>query len=157
MAIANNVPFSTRRVQDATTLVSFRLPTANNTTVLNSAAIALYPIFGTAGAYPVTEKFLCSVSLPATTSTTNSKNVNVWLQHTSANSDNTANGAAWANVPFLSVPVCQVTDAAGTSAANVSNFMLPPDKILNFIRAQFVGEANGGDYSGGNGTLTLLF
>lgn len=162
MAISNNLPFSTRAIQDATTQVVATLPTANNTTTLNSAAIALFPqgaVNGgaTGGAYPVTEKFLCSL-IATVANGANNTNVNIWLQHTVANTDNTANGGAWANIPYLAAPLMQLLDVNGAgSAANTINLLLPPDKIQNFIRVQYKGEANGGNSANGTITLTLKF
>lgn len=146
----NNYPTNQRAVIDNNFVQVVALG-ANNTAA-NTNAINLQQ----ATPYAATEIINVQVIIGASTGTTNSKNVNAVIQHTTANTDGTANSAAWANSNIFANPLAMATDNAGTGFAVVTaNVKLPPGEI-QFIRAQFLGEAGGGTPTG-NGTIQLLF
>ncbi len=150
MALANNAPVNTRAVRDINFIANVAMPNAANT--VNTNALDMVQ----AVPYSTTQYVQAQI-LTTSANAANNKNINVVLQQTTANSDNTPNSAAWANVPTLAAPLLTVTDnnGAGVPAGSVT-VMLPPN-VARFIRAQATGEANGG--SAVNGTLTcqLLF
>jgi len=140
---------STRVQQDALLSANIALPNAANT--VNTAALQVGG--NSAGPFPTNGRFTVKVATTQCTGA-NSKNINVSLQHTSRNSDGTADNGNWANIPELAVR---------TIAGNAANFPaatynIPvPDACKEFIRASATGEANGGNSSDGTITVTLLF
>lgn len=149
----NNFPTNARNVADQNFIVSVALPNAANTTNTN-AIIMGDPV--TQQPYVTTETINVQVLLTASNGA-NNKNVNVGIQHTTLNTDGTANTANWVNIATLQRPMIVSADNNGTGrAATNAIFKLPPS-CNPAIRAQFTGEANGGDASNGTGTLQLLF
>jgi hypothetical protein len=174
MAIASNVPMATineRRLQDAQYKVLIAGPAANANT--NTAALDLlqasYQAGMTAangainrtGPFPVTERVWVNIAITAGVNTTNSKNVNIYLEHANGYAANGAvNTSDYINVCNSAVgglPVLMVTDnaSAGFSAASV-NLILPPD-VKRYIRCKVALEANGNTSADTNTTLALLF
>lgn len=150
MALGNNTPVSTQRLRDYNFIVTTAMPAAGATA--NSNNIDLGPqVFLPNGVldvtqttpFPVTRYVIVNVSTTASACTANSKNCNIVLQHTPANTDGTANSANWTNIPELANPLLRVTDSSGNMAAGSANVLLPP-ACKRFIRAQAVTEANGG-------------
>jgi len=91
------------------------------------------------------------------TNTANSKNCNVILQQTTANTDGTPNSTAWANIPTLAA-VSATDNAGGGWPQTNALYKLPPGTITQqFIRAQYALEATGGNASTGVGSLALMF
>jgi hypothetical protein len=149
--VPNNYPVNTRILIDANYVANVALPNVGNTA--STAALNLL----NAVPFPVTETINVQVVVGAATGTANSKNINVVMQHTTANADGTANTAAWANIPTLAIPILTTTDNAGAgNPGGSATFKLPP-LAQEFIRAEFIGEANGGVAVLGTGTLQLLF
>lgn len=147
-----NPPFNNRILLDANYIANVALPNAANST--NTAALNLL----VANPFPTTETINVQVVIAAATNTANSKNINAVIQHTEAAADGTAN-ANWVNIATLAVPLLVTADNAGggNPGGNVV-VKLPPNGVTKqFIRAQFTGEANGGNASGSNGTIQLLF
>lgn len=146
----NNAPTNQRAVLDANYIVNVALPNAANATNTNALDLRNNTPF------PTTETINVQI-LMAASNGANSKNLNCVLQETTANTDGTPNSAAWANASGLANPLITSADNAGggRAASNVIFKLQPGGK--RFIRAQFRGEANGGDASGANGTLQLLF
>lgn len=146
----NNAPTNARAVLDANYIVNVNLPNAAN--VANTNALDLR----NATPYPTTEEINIQILLAASNGA-NSKNINCALQDASANTDGTPNSGTWANVTGLANPLLVSADNAGggRTASNVIFKLQPGGK--RFIRAQFTGEANGGNASGANGTLQVLF
>lgn len=149
----NNFPTNARNVADQNYIVSVALPNAANTT--NTNALILGDIVSSIP-YSTTETINVQVLMSASNGA-NNKNINVGIQQTTLNSDGTANSANWVNVALLARPILVSADNNGTGRTN-SNviFKLSPG-VTGAIRAQFTGEANGGDASNGTGTLQLLF
>jgi hypothetical protein len=152
--IPNNYPFNNRIVID-NAYVSPNVAGPTTTGSVNTNALNLL----NATPYPVTETINVTaiVGVQGTANTANSKNVNVILQHTTANTDGTANSGNWVNIATLG-PQVIVTDnaAAGWAAQGNITYKLPPT-CNQFIRAQFTGEANGGNASSANCLVLLAF
>ncbi len=150
--VPNNYPVNTRILIDTNYVVNIALPNAANTVNTNNLNLL------NATPFPTTETI--NVQVLTTQSTgANSKNINIVLQHTPANSDGTANSAAWANIPQLAAPLVVIAGNATNFPAYTDNngvVKLPPN-TKQFIRAQATGEANGGNASDGTLTLQLLF
>jgi hypothetical protein len=145
--VPDNNPFNDRIIQDANLAVSVALPASATTTNTNSIDLVQ------ATPYPVTETVNVSVY---TTASANGNSVNgtIVLQHTSANSDGTANSAAWANIPTLAST--QITEGASSTAAVSATYKLPPG-CLRFIRAQITLPSNTANLSDATGGIKLLF
>ena len=146
-AVSGNIPFNTRILQDANYLTTLALPasaTTSNTNNINLLTVA---------PYAVTETINVSVTTTASASG-NSVNGTIVLQHTSVNSDGTANSAAWVNIPTLGTTT--IVEGASTTAAVTATYKLPPG-CLQFIRAQVTLPANTGNLADANLTLALLF
>ncbi len=92
--VPTNYPFNSRILVDANYIVTLALPAT--ATTANSNSINLL----NATPYPTTETINVGVNTSASASG-NSVNGTIVLQHTSANSDGTANSAAWVNIPTL--------------------------------------------------------
>lgn len=151
MATATNVPVNTRRLQDINYIANITAPIAAN--VANTNALNLIQ----ATPYPVTEKVICQVSMTASSATANSKNINVWLQHTGQLTNGSIDTTNYANIPQFAIPLLRVTDnGAGTTPAGNTQVLLPPN-VKQYVRAQAQGEANGGNAADATVTLTLLF
>ena len=144
----NNFPTNARAVVDNNFVQVVALPNQGNT--INTNAIDLLQ----ATPYSVTEIVNVQLIVGAATGTANNGNMNAVLQQTSANTDGTANSAAWANITYLANPLITVADSGGL-ALTTANIKLAPGN-LRFIRAQFKGDATVGNPTG-NGTLQLLF
>lgn len=146
-AVSGNLPFNTRILQDANFLVTLALPATATTANTNNINLQ------TVAPYAVTETINVQVSTTASASG-NSVNGTIVLQHTSANTDGTANSAAWVNIPTLGS--VNITEGASTTAATLNTYKLPPG-CLQFIRAQVTLPSNTGNLADGNLTLQLLF
>lgn len=146
----NNQPTNKRAILDTNFIVAVALPNAAN--VVNTNAIDLQQ----AVPYPTTEEINVQVIIGASNGA-NSKNINAVIQQTTANTDGTANAAAWTNVAYLANPLMVNADNAGGGhpESNVVVKLAPSNQ--RFIRAQATGEANGGNANNGNLTLQLLF
>ena len=145
-AVSGNIPFNTRILADANYSVTIAGPAS--ATTANSNNINLQ----TVAPYAVTETINVQLS---TTASANGNNVNgnIYLQHTSANSDGTANSAAWVNIPTLgATSVPQTT----TTAAVTATYKLPPG-CLQFIRGVYSAPSNTGNVADSNLTVQLLF
>ncbi len=150
MSLANNAPVNTRAIRDINYIANVAMPNAANT--VNTNALDLIQ----AVPYPTTEYVIAQV-LTAGGNGGNNKNVNVVIQDTNANSDGTANSAAWANISLVAAPLLTTVDNNGGGYNNAAaNILLPPG-TRRFIRAQATGEANGGNAANGTLTLQLLF
>lgn len=144
MALAPNKPTNVRLIKDGYLVSTKALPVAANTVNLNGIDLVQ------ATPYPTTEKIVVNVSTAAATGTANSKNINVVLQ-------DSADNTTFTNIAELANPVLRVTDDGGSAtAAGSANVLLPP-AVKRYIRASATGEANGGDASGSNITLSVLF
>lgn len=120
---------------------SVALPNAANT--VNTNAIDL----GATVPFPLNESIGVKVSTGLATGA-NSKNINVFLQH-----------SAEAAANFTNIPTLGVVAIAGNASnfpASVTNFSLPPG-VKRYIRASALGEANGGNAADANLTLSLVF
>lgn len=154
--VPNNFPYNNRIVLD-NTYITPNIAGPTTTGTVNTNALNLL----VTTPYPTTETInvLAVVGVQGTANTANSKNINVILQQTTANTDGTANTTNWVNIPTLAA-VSVVVDNAGTGWAAQGNarYKLPPDTITaQFIRAQFAGEANGGNASSANCYCALVF
>jgi hypothetical protein len=140
-------PFNSRIVVDANLVQNVALPAT--ATTANTNAIDLIQ----ATPYPTTENVNVGVN---TTASVNGNSVtgNVYLQHTSANSDGTPNSAAWVNIPTLGLST--ITEGASSTAATTNTYKLPPG-CLRFIRAQVSLPANTVSLADATLTLELLF
>lgn len=153
--VPNTYPFNNRIVFDNTYITpNIAGPTAGANVNTNSLNLL------NATPYPVTEvvNVLVVTGVQGTANTANSKNVNVTLQHTTANTDGTANSGNWVNIATLAPATVSVTDNAATGWAAQGNtvYKLPPN-CNQFIRAQFALEANGGNASSANCYCALVF
>lgn len=152
--VPNNYPYNNRIVLDNAYITpNVAGPTAGGS--VNTNALNLL----NATPYPTTEviNVLVVTGVQGTANTANSKNVNVILQHTTANTDGTANTGNWVNIATLGAQV-SVTDNAGGGWAAQGNtvYKLPPN-CNQFIRGQFALEANGGNASSANCYVALVF
>ena len=145
--VPNNYPFNSRIVVDANYVTTLALPASATTANTNNLNLIQ------ATPYPVTETINVGVNTSASANG-NSVTGTIVLQHTSANSDGTANSAAWVNIPTLGS--VNITQGASSTAATTSTFKLPPG-CLQFIRAQVTLPANTANLSDGTLTLELLF
>jgi hypothetical protein len=137
MTLTTTSPANQRLVNDGYLMVNTALPVAANT--VNTNALDLVQ----ATPYPVTEKVYVNVATSAATSTANSKNINVVLQHSATNVS-----ANFVNIPELNTVLLRVTDNGSTvTPAGSSNVQLPPS-VKRYIRAQATGEVNGGAATG---------
>ena len=141
------LPFNDRILQDANFIQTLALPATATTANTNNINLQV------ALPFPTTEHINVLVS---TTASVNGNSVNgtVVLQHTSVNSDGTANSAAWVNIPTLGTTA--IVEGASTTAAVTATYKLPPG-CLQFIRAQVTLPANTGNLADANLTLALLF
>lgn len=142
----NNATTNNRSVIDRQKLVTVPLPGTAATN--NSAAINLE----TATPYPTTETINVGVVWSASTAG-NNVNTTAILQHTAANSDGTANNAAWANIPTLYLTNINQTTAV---AANRITYKLPP-ATKQYIRLQVTSPSNTGNVADSTATLELEF
>jgi hypothetical protein len=134
-------PVSERRLQDASLTKTVALPNAATTANTNSVDL------GKALPFPITEAFHVKISTEAATGA-NNKNITVKLQ-------DSADNTTFANIAELGA--LTVTDAnnAGYPAGSLT-VQLPPD-TRRYLRAQATGEANGGNASDGDLTVSFLF
>jgi hypothetical protein len=144
---ANNYPTNTRNVIDNNFVVTLALPAS--ATTANTGNIDLQQ----ATPYATTETINIGVATSASVNG-NSVNGTIVLQNTSANSDGTANSAAWANITTLGS--VSIPEGASSTAATSNVYKLPPG-CLQFIRAQVTLPANTANLSDGTLTLRLLF
>lgn len=128
-------------MKDALKKVTVALPNANNTA--NSNAIDLEQV----APYTVSKQFYVALSSPVAVGA-NNKNITIVLQH----SDEAA--ANFTNIAELAAKVVQANTA--NYPAMTHNVALPP-ATKRYIRASATGEANGGDASGSNLTVELVF
>jgi len=148
----NNFPFNNRILFDANYITpNVALPGSQN---VNTNALNLL----VATPYPTTETInvLAVIGVQGTANTTNSHNCNVYLQHTSANTDGTPNSSNWINISTLG-PVSAVDNAGGGWASQVNALFKLPPGTQQFIRAQYALEANSGNANSANGFLALVF
>lgn len=145
--LPNNYPTNTRAVVDANFIVTLALPASATTANSNSLNLQV------ATPYPTTETINVGVNTSASASG-NSVNGTIVLQHTSANSDGTANAAAWVNIPTLGTST--IVEGASTTAATTNTYKLPPG-CLQFIRGQVTLPSNTGNLADASLTLELLF
>jgi len=144
-----NYPVNTRILKDATLSETVAMPVA--AARANTGDIDLT----VATPFPTTETINVYVDIGAAATANDGNDGAVILQHTSANSDATANGAAWANIPTIGPST--VTIAANAVAAQNWTYKLPPG-CYQFIRATYVPIASCTDtLSDANLTCTLLF
>lgn len=144
--VPTNYPFNSRIVVDASLVQTVALPAS--ATTANTNAIDLVQ----ATPYPVTETVNVGVN---TTASVNGNSVtgNIYLQHTTANSDGTANTGNWVNIPTLGS--VSLTEGASSTAATTNTYKLPPG-CERFIRAQVSLPSNTANLSDGTLTLELL-
>ena len=140
---------ATRVQQDALLSANVALPNAANTVNTNAIQVG----GNSAGPFPTNGRFTVQLATSLATGA-NSLNINVALQHTSRNSDGTADNGNWANIPELAVR----TIAGNATKYPATTYNIPlPDGCKEFIRGTARGEANGGNSSDGTITVTLLF
>jgi len=114
--VPNAYPFNNRIVLDANYITpNVALPAGG--AVANTNALNLL----VATPYVTTETInvLAVIGVQGTANTANSKNCNVYLQHTTANTDGTPNSSNWVNIATLG-PVSAVDNAGGGWAAQVN-------------------------------------
>lgn len=144
-----NLPVNTRALKDANMTVTVAMcngAARSNTSHLDLSADPPYPTTETINVY---------VSTGSSAKSNTGNNVAVVLQHTSANSDGTPNGAAWVNIPNLGPVVFYGNDTA--TALQYWTFKLPP-VTKRFIRTTMVPPAGATDaMTDANITMTLLF
>jgi hypothetical protein len=143
MSVANGNPINARALLDQNYIVTANFPNAANT--VNTSGLDLIQ----ATPYPTTDRI--DVNLVCTAgSGANNKNVNFALQ-------DSADNVTFANVVYMAAPLFQVVDN-GTTNTNVANVIvkLQPGG-RRYIRAQMLGEANGGVGTNAVLTLQLLF
>lgn len=132
---------TSRNVADALLVQTIALPNAANQ--VNTGVIDL----GSNAPFPLQESFIVRLGIGAGTSA-NTKNINIQVadsNESNANFTNIATLAPWVN---LGVTVNYVAATVDVS--------LPP-ATKRYIRATAKGEANGGDASDANVTISLLF
>ena len=145
--VPTNLPFNSRIVVDANYVTTLALPASATTANTNNLNLIQ------ATPYPVTETINIGVNTSASVNG-NSVTGTIVLQHPSANSDGTANAAAWTTLPTLGS--VNITEGASSTAATTATFKLPPG-CLQFIRAQVTLPANTANLSDATLTLELLF
>jgi hypothetical protein len=134
-------PVSERRLQDESLTKTVALPNAATTANTNSVDL------GKALPFPITESFHVKLSTEAATGA-NNKNITVRLQ-------DSADNTTFANIAELGA--LTVTDANGAGyPVGTLTVQLPPD-TRRYLRAQATGEANGGNASDGDLTVSFLF
>jgi hypothetical protein len=134
-------PVSERRLQDESLTKTVALPNAATTANTNSVDL------GKALPFPITEAFHVKLSTEAATGA-NNKNITVRLQ-------DSADNTTFANIAELGA--LTVTDANGAGyPVGTLTVQLPPD-TRRYLRAQATGEANGGNASDGDLTVSFLF
>lgn len=151
--VPNNYPFNNRILFDANYITpAVALPSQANVANTNALNLLIPTPF------PTTETInvLAVIGVQGTANTANSKNCNVTLQHTTANTDGTPNSAAWANIPGVGTFSAQDNAGGGWASNTNALFKLPP-ATNQFIRAQYTVEAAGGNASSANGYLALVF
>ena len=143
MAVSNGTPQNSRPILDQNYIASVALPNAANT--VNTSGLDLVQ----ATPYPTTDRIDVQI-LTAGGNGANNKNINCRIM-------DSADNITFTNVAIFANPILQTVDnnGAGYNNANVI-FKLPPN-IRRYIRATALGEANGGDASGGTLTIQLLF
>jgi hypothetical protein len=169
MAIATTVPYAPengRRLRDYNYIANKAGPAAAANA--NTAALDLIqpqwqsgqttPNTGENGPYAVTERFWVNLSVTASTTTANNKNINVCLETTGALANGAVDSGNFANIVGVPQPTLQAVDNnnAGTTAQAI-NIMLPPTGVKRFIRAKTYLEANGGTAANSTTSLQLLF
>lgn len=129
-----------REIQDITLQAGAALPNAANT--VNGNVIDL----GATTPWPVTETVMVRIKT-TTANGSNSKNINIRLQHSAESNAN------FTNISELANPVLRVTDNAnaGFPASSIDVYLPPSAK--QYLRGVALGEANGGD--AGNGTFSV--
>jgi len=144
-----NQPFNNRILTDATKVVTVAM--CNAAARANTAAVDLK----NTTPYPTTETINVYVYTGSSAKSNTDNNVAVVLQHTTANSDGTANGAAWANIPNLGAVTFYGNDTA--TIPQYWTFKLPP-ATQRFIRTTMVPPAGATDAMvDANITMELLF
>jgi hypothetical protein len=141
--VTNAGPVNTRAIRDINYIANIALPVAANTVNTNSLDLIQ------ATPYPTTQYVIAQVLTGASNASANNKNINVVLQDSADNSN-------FANIALLAAPLLTVTDNTGNTPAGAANVLLPPG-VRRYVRAQAVGEANGGNASNANLTFQLLF
>lgn len=140
---ALNGPANQRQLIDGIYVVTANLPNAANT--VNTSGLDLLQTVP----YPTTDRVDVNIILSPGVGA-NNKNINVVLQDSADNGN-------WTNVAFLKAPLFQVADNTNTNtnAANVIVKLMPGGQ--RYLRAQMVGESQGGAGTNGLLTLQLLF
>jgi hypothetical protein len=136
-----SAPVSERRLQDESVNQTVTLPSGNATKNTNSVDL------GKALPFPITEAFHVKVSTTTATGA-NNKNITVKVQ-------DSADNETFANIAELGSLTVTDANGAGFPAGSIT-VQLPPD-TRRYVRAQATGEANGGDASDGNLTVSFLF
>lgn len=148
--VPNNFPTNTRAILDNNYIVTVSLPAAG--ALANTNALDLGDI--TSGVPYVTTETINVGVLTTASVNGNSNTATLILQQTTANTDNTPNSAAWANIPTLG----SVNVASGASSTNATNnaFKLPP-LTKRFIRVQANNPSGSVSLADSTATLQLLF
>lgn len=148
----DNLPTNSRAVLDANYIVTV----AQAATAANAVTNALDLGDAISGLpYATTE----TINVGLLTSASNNGNASNavaaigYLEHTSANTDGTANAAAWAVIPTTGA--MNIPSAGGTTAAKTFTAKLPPE-TKRFIRAK-VYNNSGASLADSTVTLELLF
>ena len=150
-AVVTTQPFDNRILLDGNYIANIGLPVAAN--VVNTNALNFY----VAQPFPTTETINVQLIIGASTGSNNSKNLNIGLQTTEANTDGTPNGSNWIAMPtLLNVLATSVDNGASANPGTNVIVKLPPGQCKQFIRGQVSGEANGGTPVG-NATIQVLF
>ena len=132
-----------RFIKDSALIKSQFLPAAG-------AAAAVTPgiDLGTAVPFPSNELFSVKLSIPATATLVSGKSITISFEHSVD------------NINFLAIPELDTLVVTGiegnTSAAVERNVMLPP-AIKQYIRASASVETGGGNSTGTEFTMELLF
>jgi|DEB19_MinimDraft_3_1074340.scaffolds.fasta_scaffold05477_5 hypothetical protein len=127
---------------DATVKKSVALPNAANTTSTASIDLGADP-------FNVSQSFTVKLSTTAGTGA-NSKNINIRLMHSSESNAN------FTNISEIANPLLRITESGSSYAASTAETTLPPS-IKRYLRVAALGEANGGDASGGTLTMQLNY
>ena len=134
-------PDSQRRLKDAALSTSKALPNAANTVSTNIIDL------GMTNPYSASEQLQVLVETGLATGA-NTKNINVWLQHSATN--NSSNMADIAGFGLQTI-------AGNATKYPISTLKWPfPVAALRYLRAQCLGEANGGDASDANITVSVV-
>ena len=145
-------PVNTRAVVDANFVVTVAL--ASGASNVNTNALDLGDSLSGVP-YVTTETINVGLAVSASNNgnSTNAAAAIGYLEHTSANTDGTANNAAWAVIPTLGA--VNFASVASVLAANSYTFKLPPG-TKRFIRSQ-VYNNSGANLTDSTATLELLF